>query len=203
MIDTDHEEAKKRILSSIAVHATGGEGTSGEEKKESKKKVKHKLQDNEELVEYVTMDGIRKKKCIRHERKKKGLTKEETNEILKVFTLFDKDNSGNIDSNELKDAMRALGIYVNKESLKKLMEKADKDGSGSIERPEFLSLMAELIEKRDPKREVEKAFRMYDDDDGGTIDLNNLRKVVFELGYQDNVTDMECLAMIKIAVTKN
>lgn len=82
--------------------------------------------------------------------KKKGLTKEETTEILKVFTLFDKDNSGNIDSNELKDAMRALGIYVNKESLKKLMEKADKDGSGTIECPEFLSLMAELIDKRDP-----------------------------------------------------
>jgi Ca2+-binding EF-hand superfamily protein len=44
---------------------------------------------------------------------------------------------------------------------------------------------------------------MYDDDDGGTIDLNNLRKVVHELGYQDTVTDMECLAMIKIADTKN
>ena len=100
-----------------------------------------------------------------------------------VFTLFDKDGSESIDSYELKDAMKALGIYVDKESLKKLMEKADKDGSGSIERPEFLSLMAELIERRDPKREVEKSFRMYDEDDGGTIDLGNLRKVVHELGY--------------------
>ena len=62
------------------------------------------------------------------------------------------------------------------------MEKADKDGSGTIEQPEFLSLMAELIEKRNPKGEVEKAFRMYDDDDGGTIDLTNLRRVVRELG---------------------
>jgi Ca2+-binding EF-hand superfamily protein len=35
--------------------------------------------------------------------------------------------------------------------------------------------MAELIEKRNPKREVEKAFRMYDNDDGGSIDLANLR----------------------------
>lgn len=131
----------------------------------------------------MTVDGKRKKSCIRHERKKKGLTKEECNEIIKVFTLFDKDGSGNIDSSELKDAMRALGIYVTKESLKKLMEKADKDGSGSIEQPEFLSLMAELIDKRDPKGNVEKAFRMYDDDDGGTIDLTNLRKVVHELGY--------------------
>jgi len=142
------------------------------------------LKDNEELLEYIVdEDGKRMKKVLRHERRKKGLTKEETNEILKVFELFDKDGSGNIDSNELKDAMRALGIYVNKDQLKKQMEKADKDGSGSIEKMEFLSLMASLIEKRDIHREVEKAFRMYDDDDGGTIDLTNLRKVVHELGY--------------------
>ena len=33
---------------------------------------------NEELVDYfVDEDGIRKKKVIRHERKKKGLNKEE------------------------------------------------------------------------------------------------------------------------------
>ena len=57
-----------------------------------------------------------KKKCIRHERKKKDVTIEECTEILKVFKLFDKDNSGNIDSSELKDAMRALGIYVSKEN---------------------------------------------------------------------------------------
>ena len=39
----------------------------------------------------------------------------------------------------------ALGIYVNKTSLKKYMQKADKDGSGTIEKGEFLSLMAEMI----------------------------------------------------------
>lgn len=197
------EKAKQMAAIMASINTAAKADVQQDEPTTTKKKVKHVLQDNEELVEYVFVDGIRKKKCIRHERKKKGLTKEECNEIIKVFTLFDKDNSGNIDSSELKDAMRALGIYVTKESLKKLMEKADKDGSGSIECPEFLSLMAELIDKRDPKREVEKAFRMYDDDDGGTIDLNNLRKVVHELGYQDNVTDMECLAMIKIADTKN
>jgi Ca2+-binding EF-hand superfamily protein len=40
--------------------------------------------------------------------------------------------------------MRALGLFVkNKDEMKKLMEKADKDGSGTIEEVEFLSLMAE------------------------------------------------------------
>ncbi len=100
--------------------------------------------------------------------------------------------------------MRALGIFVqSKEEQKKLMERADKDGSGTIELSEFTSLMAELIHKRDSKTEVEKAFRMYDEDDGGTIDLKNLRKVANELGYRDTVTDMECLSMIKVADTKN
>ncbi len=44
---------------------------------------------------------------------------------------------------------------------------------------------------------------MYDEDDGGTIDLKNLRKTANELGYADTVTDMECLLMIKIADKKN
>jgi len=45
---------------------------------------------------------------------------------------------------------------------------------------------------------VFKAFRMYDDDDGGTIDFENLRKVATELAYE-NITDEDCIKMIKIA----
>lgn len=107
------------------------------------------------------------------------------NEITEAFHLFDKDNSGQIDTDELKDAMRALGVIKNKHELKALMEKADKDGSGQIEIDEFKSLMAELFQKRNPSDELEKAFKMYDDDDGGTIDLENLQKVARELYDKD------------------
>ena len=47
-----------------------------------------------------------------------------------------------------------------------------------------------------------KAFRMYDDDDGGTIDFVNLRKVATELAYE-NISDEDCIKMIKIADRKN
>lgn len=97
-------------------------------------------------MDYVFIDGKKKKKILRRERKWKGLTLEECDEIKKVFDLFDKDGSGTIDANELKDAMSALGLFAKDiGDLKKLMEKADKDGSGAIEENEFLSLMAELI----------------------------------------------------------
>ena len=61
------------------------------------------------------------------------------------------------------------------------MELADKDGSGQIDQEEFKSLMARFYMKRNATEELKKAFRMYDDDDGGTIGFENLKKVSEEL----------------------
>lgn len=94
--------------------------------------------------------------------------------------------------------MKALGIYADKEGLKKLMEKADKDGSGTIERGEFLCLMAEMIQERNPRKEVLKSFRFYDDDDGGTIDFQNLLRTAKELQIE-NFSEEECQRMIDVA----
>ena len=58
------------------------------------------------------------------------LTPEQVVEIEEAFKLFDKDNSNMIDTEELKDAMRALGFVCDKKKVKDLMEQADKDGSG-------------------------------------------------------------------------
>jgi Ca2+-binding EF-hand superfamily protein len=58
---------------------------------------------------------------------------QEVQEIKNAFDMFDKDKSNSIETEELKDAMRALGVMLNKEELKTLMENADKDGSGAID----------------------------------------------------------------------
>lgn len=63
----------------------------------------------------------------------KLLSEEQKIEIENAFDLFDKDNSGSIDVVELKDAMRALGINQKKSTIKALMTKVDKDGSGAID----------------------------------------------------------------------
>ena len=73
----------------------------------------------------------------------KTLTEEQKEEIDNAFLLFDKDNSGAIDVGELKDAMKALGVFLTKEKVKEKMTKVDKDGSGAIDKVEFMALMAE------------------------------------------------------------
>eukprot|EP00806_Schmidingerella_arcuata_P005627 Macronucleus_6121.p1 GENE.Macronucleus_6121~~Macronucleus_6121.p1 ORF type:complete len:159 (+),score=49.50 Macronucleus_6121:1-477(+) len=92
--------------------------------------------------------------------------------------------------------MRALGFVYDKKKVKELMEQADKDGSGQIDQDEFKALMARYISQRNPKDELAKAFKMYDDDDNGTISEENLVKVAQEL--EQEVTEDEIRLMLKI-----
>lgn len=78
----------------------------------------------------------------------KLLTEEQKEEIDNAFYMFDRDQSGSIDVIELKDAMKALGVFLNKDEIRDKMQKVDKDGSGAIDRQEFMALIAELIDKR-------------------------------------------------------
>ena len=59
-------------------------------------------------------DGKTKRIVKRILKKTVELTPEQVNEITMAFHLFDKDNSNQIDTDELKDAMRALGFIQNK-----------------------------------------------------------------------------------------
>eukprot|EP00350_Pseudokeronopsis_sp_OXSARD2_P009870 CAMPEP_0170547560 /NCGR_PEP_ID=MMETSP0211-20121228/5972_1 /TAXON_ID=311385 /ORGANISM="Pseudokeronopsis sp., Strain OXSARD2" /LENGTH=133 /DNA_ID=CAMNT_0010852689 /DNA_START=220 /DNA_END=618 /DNA_ORIENTATION=+ len=108
--------------------------------------------------------------------------------------LFDKDNSGSIDVYELKDAMKALGIYLTRDQAKKLMAEVDYDGSGTIELDEFQKLIGDKIQGRNEEDEVRKIFRVYDDDDTGTISFDNLKKMANEM--DPNLTEDDIRGMI-------
>ena len=125
------------------------------------------------------------------------LTEEQRQEIKEAFDLFDTDGSGSIDSKELKVAMRALGFEPRKEEVKRMITEMDKDGSGTIEYPEFEEMMASKMAERDPREEILKAFKLFDDDNTGKISFKNLKRVARELG--ENMTDEELMEMIEEA----
>ena len=138
----------------------------------------------------------RKKIIKRVEQKIKYITQEQKEEIDNAFILFDKDHSGSIDVGELKDAMKALGIFLKKKEVREKMLQVDKDGSGAIDREEFTALMAEQIESRDQEKEMNKVFRMYDDDDNGLISEKNIFRCAKDLDEDVNSDEVHMMMVM-------
>merc|ERR1719231_1343727 len=98
-------------------------------------------------------------------KKKPGqLSEEQLDEIREAFSLFDNDASGAIDVRELKAAMRALGFEIKNDELKKMVTDIDNDGSGTIEFVEFLAMMTGKMGEKDSREDIEKVFKLFDDD---------------------------------------
>jgi centrin-1 len=78
--------------------------------------------------------------------------------------------------------------------VKKLIAEVDRDGKGVIEFADFMELMTTKISERDPREEILKAFRLFDDDNTGKVSLKNLKRVARELG--ETMADEELQEMI-------
>jgi len=62
-------------------------------------------------------------------------------EILKIFDLFDDDNSGNITFRKLKRVASELGENLSDDELTEMIEEADRNNDGAIDREEFFRVM--------------------------------------------------------------
>ena len=123
-----------------------------------------------------------------------GLTPDQLIEIKEAFDIFDVDRSGSIDAQELRTAMRAMGFDVSKAEVAEIIKEKDFEGLGSIKFETFREIVSKEISKRDPLKEIQRVFHLFDDDHDGYINLKNLKRVARELG--ENMTEEELKDMI-------
>ena len=146
---------------------------------------------------FLLIQASYKQKTLQRPKKARDITEEQKQEIKEAFDLFDTDGSGNIDQKELKVAMRALGFEPKREEIKKMIADVDKDNSGVIDFPEFLTMMARKMKDTDSEEEIREAFRVFDKDGNGFISAAELRHVMTNLG--EKLTDEEVDEMIREA----
>ncbi|XP_007442524.1 calmodulin-like [Python bivittatus] len=70
-------------------------------------------------------------------------------------------------------------------------------GNGTIDFPEFLTMMARKMKDTDSEEEIREAFRVFDKDGNGYISAAELRHVMTNLG--EKLTDEEVDEMIREA----
>ena len=87
-------------------------------------------------------------------------TEEQIAEFKEAFSLFDKDGDGTITTKELGTVMRSLGQNPTEAELQDMINEVDADGNGTIDFPEFLSLMARKMKDTDTEEELIEAFKV-------------------------------------------
>ena len=130
-------------------------------------------------------------------RQAEQLTEEQIAEFKEAFSLFDKDGDGTITTKELGTVMRSLGQNPTEAELQDMINEVDADGNGTIDFPEFLTMMARKMKETDSEEEIREAFRVFDKDGNGFISAAELRHVMTNLG--EKLTDEEVDEMIREA----
>ena len=125
------------------------------------------------------------------------LTEEQIAEFKEAFSLFDKDGDGTITTKELGTVMRSLGQNPTEAELADMINEVDADGNGTIDFPEFLTMMARKMKDTDSEEEILEAFKVFDKDGNGFISAAELRHIMTNLG--EKLTDEEVDEMIREA----
>ncbi|ETS64955.1 calmodulin [Moesziomyces aphidis] len=125
------------------------------------------------------------------------LTEDQIAEFKEAFSLFDKDGDGTITTKELGTVMRSLGQNPTEAELQDMVNEVDADGNGTIDFPEFLTMMARKMKDTDSEEEIKEAFKVFDKDGNGFISAAELRHVMTNLG--EKLSDNEVDEMIREA----
>ena len=113
------------------------------------------------------------------------LSDEQIEEFREAFSVFDPENKGYIQSKELGNLLRNLGIYITNEEKNEYIEKYVHDIEKNISFHDFLKIVFERISDTKVEDELLEAFSLFDPDKKKEIDIDK-----FEKDFKDYLPDV-------------
>jgi len=132
---------------------------------------------------------------------KKPLSADEIADLREAFSMFDTDGNGSVDAKELREVMRSLGQNPSNREIMEMINSVDDNGDACIDFDEFVILMQSQSSKDDPDKELRDAFKVFDSDGNGSIDRDELKKLMTNLGQ--HLSDGEVDAMMELVDANN
>ena len=93
--------------------------------------------------------------------------------------------------------MRSLGQNPTERELDDIKKELDADGHGTIDFPEFLTVLARKMKDQDTEESIFEAFKVFDQQSNGYILASELRHIMTHLG--EKLSEEEVDEMIKEA----
>ncbi|KAK6464512.1 hypothetical protein DFJ63DRAFT_285164, partial [Scheffersomyces coipomensis] len=121
------------------------------------------------------------------------LSEQQIAEFKEAFSLFDKDSDGKITTKELGSVMRSLGLNPSESELTDMINEVDVNSDGSIDFPEFLTMMARKMKDTDSEAEILEAFKVFDKNGDGKISAAELKHVLTTIGEKLSDNDVELM----------
>ncbi|XP_030034283.1 caltractin isoform X2 [Manduca sexta] len=122
------------------------------------------------------------------------LTDEQENDLREAFNLLDYTGEGKINAEDFRVAIKALGYEPTKEELQKMINAVDKGDTGKLSFENFETAIMRKVIAQDSDGDIMKSFRLFDMDDSGFINFENLKHVTTILGV--HLSDEEIEEMI-------
>ncbi len=127
-----------------------------------------------------------------------GLNAETVEEMRVAFRAFDRDGSGEIDSQELALSMSRMGMSG--ADAQAAMRRVDANADGSISFAEFCQAMAPIYAQGSKSKALRRAFDFFDVDGSGYIDRKELASMLSKLGLMPS-SDVALEAIFRAADT--
>eukprot|EP00923_Selenidium_pygospionis_P049171 GHVN01084667.1.p1 GENE.GHVN01084667.1~~GHVN01084667.1.p1 ORF type:complete len:174 (+),score=41.77 GHVN01084667.1:138-659(+) len=120
-----------------------------------------------------------------------GIREDEMVELKNAFDLFDDTGKGLVLASDLKDAFMEVGFEAKNQSKYEIVTLLNRCGQEYINFKQFVDIMKAPSGDINSREEINRVFRLFDDDHTGTITFSNLQRITSELGERYTTKELK------------